>query len=247
MRRFASLIFALFTPSQPLTLQLEQLLGFRPAHLAYYQLAFAHRSHGDTVMENNERLEYLGDAILGAIVAEYLFKKYPMQPEGFMTEMRSRMVRRESLNTVAMQMGLNKLVQFNQADRGLSRSHIFGNALEALVGAVYLDQGYARTRTFVLRQVVKAYMDIDVIEATDTNYKNKLLSWAQRGGHRIVYETVSEKMEGARKVFTIAVVMDGTQIVKGTGYTKKEAGQDASLKALRALKVEEKATPNEPE
>ncbi len=238
MRRFASRIFNLFTPSKPLALQLEQLLGFRPAHLAYYQLAFAHSSHGETVRENNERLEYLGDAILGAIVAEYLFKKYPMQPEGFMTEMRSRMVRRESLNSVAMQMGINKFVQFNQADRALSRSHIFGNALEALVGAVYLDQGYAKTRRFVLQQVVKAYMDIDLIEATDTNHKNKLLSWAQRGGHRIVYETVSEKLEGARKIFTIAVVMDGKQVANGTGYTKKEAGQDASLKALKALKID---------
>ena len=221
-------------------MQLEQLLGFRPAHLAYYQLAFAHRSQGETVMENNERLEYLGDAILGAIVAEYLFKKYPMQPEGFMTEMRSRMVRRESLNALALKMGLNKLVQFNQADRALSRSHIFGNALEALVGAVYLDQGYAKTRRFVLEQIVKAYMDIDLIEATDTNYKNKLLSWAQRGAHTISYDTLSEKMEGARKIFTIAVMMNGSQVATGTGYTKKEAGQDASLKALRALKIEEK-------
>jgi ribonuclease-3 len=240
VRRFASRIFNLFTPSQPLAMQLEQLLGFRPEHLAYYQLAFAHRSQGETVMENNERLEYLGDAILGAIVAEYLFKKYPMQPEGFMTEMRSRMVRRESLNALAMKMGLNKLVQFNQADRALSRSHIFGNALEALVGAVYLDQGYAKTRRFVLQQIVKAYMDIDMIEATDTNYKNKLLSWAQRSSHTISYDTLSEKMEGARKIFTIAVMMNGSQVATGTGYTKKEAGQDASLKALKALKIEEK-------
>lgn len=235
MRRFASRIFNLFTPSQPLALQLEQLLGFRPNHLGYYQLAFAHRSQGDTVTENNERLEYLGDAILGAIVAEYLFKKYPYQPEGFMTEMRSRMVRRESLNAVALKMGLNQFVQFNQADKGLGRSHIFGNALEALVGAVYLDQGYAIARRFVLQQVVKSYMDIDLMESTDTNYKNKLLSWAQRGGHKMSYETISEKMEGARKVFTIGVIMDGEQVAAGTGYTKKEAGQDASLKAIKAL------------
>ncbi len=237
MRLFASRIFSLFTPSQPLALQLENLLGFRPEHLAYYQLALAHRSNGDAVAENNERLEYLGDAILGAIVAEYLFKKYPTQAEGFLTEMRSRMVRRESLNALALKMGLNKLVQFNQADRALSRSHIFGNALEALVGAVYLDQGYPKTRRFVLQQIVKAYMDIDLIEATDTNHKNKLLSWAQRGGHKIVYEDVSAKMEGARKIFTVAVIMDGEPVAKGTGYTKKEAGQDASLKALQALNI----------
>lgn len=238
MRRFASIISGFFTPSRPLALQLESLLGFRPKYLAYYQLALSHRSQSETVQENNERLEYLGDAILGAIVAEYLFKKYPTQPEGFMTEMRSRMVRRESLNTVAMQMGLNKLVQFNKADRALGRSHIFGNALEALVGAVYLDVGYAKTRQFVLKQMIKAYMDMELIEATDTNHKNKLLSWAQRSGKQIEYVTVSEKMEGARKVFTLAVILDGEQLVTGTGYTKKEASQDASKKALVALAVE---------
>jgi ribonuclease-3 len=234
-RRFTSLISGLFTPSRPLELQLEQLLGFRPKYLAYYQLALSHRSQSETVAENNERLEYLGDAILGAIVAEYLFKKYPTQPEGFMTEMRSRMVRRESLNSVAMQMGLNKLVLFNQADRSLARSHIFGNALEALVGAVYLDVGYARTRSFVLKQMIKAYMDMDLIEATDTNHKNKLLSWAQRHGKKAEFVTLSEKMVGPRKVFNVAVVLDGEQVATGTGYTKKEASQAASQHALQHL------------
>jgi ribonuclease-3 len=203
--------------------------------LAYYQLALAHRSQSETVAENNERLEYLGDAILGAIIAEYLFKKYPTQPEGFMTEMRSRMVRRESLNELALKMGINKLVQFNKADKALTRSHIFGNALEALIGAVYLDVGYAKTRRFVLQQMVKGYMDIDQIEITDTNHKNKLLSWAQRSGRKIEYETIGEKMVGPRKVFTIAVMLDGVQLVTGTGYTKKEAGQDASRKAVEVL------------
>ena len=238
MRRWAARLLNLFHPNRQLLLQLEHLLGFTPKHLPYYQLAFTHRSNIEVIAENNERLEFLGDAILGAIVAEYLFKKYPYQPEGFMTEMRSRMVRRESLNAVALRMGLNKIVQYNQNDRSLGRSHIFGNALEALVGAVYLDQGYPKTRQFILRQIVKAYMDMDTIEATDTNYKNKLLSWAQRSGHIIVYETLSEIMEGARKVFTIAVLLDGEVVAKGTGYNKKEAGQDASLKAIAALKIE---------
>ncbi|MBS1629288.1 MAG: ribonuclease III [Bacteroidetes bacterium] len=222
-------------PSQPLELQLEHLLGFRPKHLPYYQLALSHRSQSETVAENNERLEYLGDAILGAIVADYLFKKYPTQPEGFMTEMRSRMVRRESLNSVAMQMGLNKLVLFNHSDRSLARSHIFGNALEALVGAVYLDVGYAKTRRFVLKQMIKAYMDMELIEATDNNHKNKLLSWAQRHGKKADFVTLSEKMEGARKVFCVSVQFDGEQIATGTGYTKKEASQAASQHALEQL------------
>jgi ribonuclease-3 len=219
-------------------MQLEHLLGFKPKHLAYYQHAFTHRSNAEVVAENNERLEFLGDAILGAVVAEYLFKKYPYQPEGFMTEMRSRMVRRESLNTVALRMGLNKLIEFNQNDRSLNRSHIFGNALEALVGAVYLDQGYVKTKKFIISQIVKAYMDMDVIEATDTNYKNKLLSWAQRNGKKVVFETLSEISERTRKVFTVALVLDGEQCAIGTGYNKKDAGQDAAKKAIEVLKIE---------
>ena len=106
------------------------------------------------------------------------------------------------------------------------------------MGAVYLDQGYAKTRSFILRQIVKAYMDMDTIESTDTNYKNKLLSWAQKGGQKIIYDTVSEQMEGARKVFTIAVLLDGAKVATGTGYNKKEASQDASLQALKALSIE---------
>lgn len=237
MRNWAARLRNLFHPNRQLLLQLEHLLGFTPRHLPYYQLAFTHRSNIEVIAENNERLEFLGDAILGAIIAEYLFKKYPYQPEGFMTEMRSRMVRRESLNSVAMRMGLNKMIEYNQNDRALGRSHIFGNALEALVGAVYLDQGYPRTRQFILKQIVKAYMDMDTIENTDTNYKNKLLSWSQKNGRKIEYDLLGEQSEGARKIFTIAVVMDGEPIAKGTGYNKKEAGQDASKKAIEVLGI----------
>ena len=238
VRNWAARLRNLFSPNRQLLLQLEHLLGFTPKHLPYYQLAFTHRSNIEVIAENNERLEFLGDAILGAIVAEYLFKKYPYQPEGFMTEMRSRMVRRESLNSVALRMGLNKMIEYNQNDRSLGRSHIFGNALEALVGAVYLDQGYPRTRQFILKQIVKAYMDMDTIESTDTNYKNKLLSWGQRSGKKVDYETISELAEGSRKVFTIAVVVDGAEVTRGTGYNKKEASQDASKKAIVTLGIE---------
>lgn len=134
MRRFTSRIIHFFSPNKQLVHQLEHLLGFTPKHLPYYQLALMHRSRIEELAENNERLEFLGDAMLGAIVAEYLFKKYPTQPEGYLTELRSRIVRRETLNNVALRMGLQKLVQYNQNDKGLSRSHIFGNALEALIG-----------------------------------------------------------------------------------------------------------------
>jgi ribonuclease-3 len=218
-------------------LQLDHLLGFTPKHIGYYKMAFMHRSRIEELEQNNERLEFLGDAMLGAVVAEYLFKKYPYQPEGYLTEMRSRIVRRETLNNVALRMGLHKMVQYNQNDRGLSRSHIFGNALEALIGAVYLDQGFARTRRFVLEQVIRPYVDIETMESTDTNYKNKLLSWAQKNSRTVSFDTLDEKMDGARKLFTIGIVLDGELISSGTGFNKKEAGQVAAQKALEVLKI----------
>jgi ribonuclease-3 len=219
-------------------LQLESLLGFTPRHVQYYQLALMHRSKPDEIQDNNERLEFLGDALLGAIIAEYLFKRYPYQPEGYLTELRSRIVRRETMNEVALRMGLHKLVQYNKSDRGLSRSHIFGNALEALIGAVYLDQGFSRTRSFIHRQVIKPYIDIETLESTDTNFKNKILSWAQKNAHTISFDTLEEKTEGSRKIFTIGVVLNGETIAVGTGHNKKEAGQMAAKKALESLKIE---------
>ena len=239
MASFATRLRRLFSPNKELLHQLEILLGYTPKHLAYYQAALIHRSKNDEVASNNERLEFLGDAVLGSVIAEYLFKKYPYQPEGFLTELRSRIVRRDSLNAIALRMGMDKLVQFNQADRGLSRSHIFGNALEALVGAVYLDVGYTKTRKFIVDVLVKGYVDIDEVEATDTNYKNKLLSWAQRRGQKVRYDTIGEKSEGPRKVFVIAVILDEKEVARGTGYTKKEAGQAASLKAIEALNIKD--------
>jgi len=237
LRRFTSRILHFFSPNKQLLSQLEHLLGFTPKHLPYYQLALMHRSKIEELDQNNERLEFLGDAVLGAIVAEYLFKKYPYQTEGYLTEMRSRIVRRETMNNVALRMGLQKMVQYNQNDRGLSRSHIFGNALEALIGAVYLDQGFVRTRQFIVKQIIRPYIDIETMESTDTNYKNKLLSWAQRNNRILTFETLEEKVEGSRKLFTMGVALEGELIASGTGYSKKEAGQVAAQKAIETLAI----------
>jgi len=238
LRRLINRLFSKNAASdKQLLLQLEHIVGFTPRHVEYYRLALMHRSRPDDVTDSNERLEFLGDAILGAIIAEYLFKKYPYQPEGFLTELRSRIVRRETMNNVALRMGLNKMVMYNQNDRGLSRSHIFGNALEALIGAVYLDQGFTKTRTFILNQIIRAYIDLDTMESTDTNYKNQLLSWAQRNSRQLVFETVEERNEGTRKLFTVGAMLDGEQIATGTGYNKKEAGQVAARNAMERLGV----------
>ena len=237
MRRFLNRILNLSSTDKQLLLQLEHLVGFRPRHIEYYRLALMHRSKPEDATASNERLEFLGDAILGAIIAEYLFKKYPSKPEGYLTELRSRIVRRETMNNVALRMGLNKLVQYNQHDRGLSRSHIFGNALEALIGAVYLDQGFETTRRFILQQILRGYIDLETMESTDTNYKNQLLSWAQRGNRMLTFETLEEKNEGTRKLFTVGVMIDGEVVASGTGYNKKDAGQVAARNAMEALGI----------
>lgn len=219
--------------------QLEHLLGFTPGHLPYYQLALMHRSKIEEIAQNNERLEFLGDAILGSVIADYLFKKYPYQSEGYLTEMRSKIVRRETLNNLALRMGLPKLVQYNENDKGLSRSHIFGNALEALIGAVYLDVGFNKTKRFILNEILKPYVDIDTLETRDTNYKNKLLSWSQKNSHSISFDTINEDNEGTRKIFTVAVVLNEETIAQGTGYNKKEAGQVAARAAIDKLHIDD--------
>ncbi len=239
MKKITSRISNIFSPNKSLLHQLEHLLGFTPGYLPYYELALMHRSKLEDTENNNERLEFLGDAILGSIIAEYLFKKYPTQDEGFMTELRSRIVRRETLNNVAMRMGLNKLVQYNQNDRALSRSHIFGNALEALIGAVYLDKGFKKTRKFILNEFIKSYVDVDTLEITDKNFKNKLLSWGQRNGYAISFETLEEKTEGSRKLFSIGIALDGKIIATGTGFNKKDAGQVAAQNALKVVLASE--------
>lgn len=237
MRRFTSRILHLFSPNKELVSQLEHILGFVPNHLPYYQLALMHRSKLEEIAQNNERLEFLGDAILGSVIADYLFKKYPYQSEGYLTEMRSKIVRRETLNNLALRMGLQKIVQYNQNDKGLSRSHIFGNALEALIGAVYLDQGFHRTRSFILKQILKPYIDIDTLENRDTNFKNKLLSWAQKNNHDLSFDTLNEENEGTRKIFTIGILLNGEVVANGTGYNKKEAGQVAAQNAIDKLGI----------
>lgn len=235
MRRVLTRIKNLFLPDKELSAQLEHLLGFKPKHLPYYQLALLHRSKNDELARNNERLEFLGDAFLGAIVAEYLFKKYPTQSEGYLTEMRSRIVRRETLNNVANRMGLQKLVQYNTHDRGIERSHIFGNALEALVGAVYLDQGYTKTRTFVIKQFLHAYVDVESMASTDTNYKNQLLNWAQTHRQSLTFELMQDKREGARRMFTVGIFLNEQLFCEGNAYSKKDAGQVAARKALEMI------------
>lgn len=214
---------------------LKNVLGFSPGNILLYRAALTHRSVRETADENNERLEYLGDAILSAIVADFLFKKYPYREEGFLTEMRSKMVNRNKLNEIALKMGIKKITYYNKFDNSLKVSQIFGNTLEAVVGAIYLDKGFDKTRKWVLKAIILPHLFMEDLENLEINHKNKLYGWANKNGKNLEFETLDEHMEGGRRLFTIGAVVDGALIAEGKAYNKKDASQIAASIAINKL------------
>ena len=223
---------------------LRNLLGFVPGNLRLYRMAFRHKSVAVAIKENdnaknsNERLEFLGDAILGSVVATLLFKKYPYKGEGFMTEMRSKIVSRANLNILAKKMGLNELIEYDTKMLGFNRqSSLLGDAFEALIGAVYLDRGYNSTQHFILTRIIDPFVDIHQLENTETNFKSRLIEWCQHHGKEIVFQKVTRPDEDNSKLFTVEALVDGE--VKGVGqdFNKKAAEKVAAEKACEELKV----------
>ena len=215
--------------------QLQNILGFSPTDIALYKTALSHRSVREGADENNERLEFLGDAVLSSIVAHYLFRKYPYKGEGFLTEMRSKMVNRQKMNEIALKMGLKKVTIYNKLDNALRISQIFGNSLEALIGAVYLDKGYHKTQHWVEKYIILPYLFIDDLEGIEINIKNKLYGWANKNGKNVEFVTLDEQVEIGRRLFTIASTVDGQIIAQAKGYNKKDAGHLAAQLAVEKL------------
>ena len=211
------------------------MLGFTPGEITLYKTALSHRSVREGADENNERLEFLGDAVLSSVVAHYLFRKYPYKGEGFLTEMRSKMVNRQKLNDIALKMGLKKITFYNKYDNALKISQIFGNTLEALIGAVYLDKGYSGTHKWVEKRIIMPHMFIDDLEDLEINIKNKLYGWANKNGKALEFETLDEKFENGRRLFTIGATVDGELIAEAKGYNKKDASQIAAQLAVDKL------------
>ncbi len=227
-----------FSPDRILAKRLHSLIGFTPANLIIFKLAFSHKSSsGDKeyAMQNNERLEYLGDAVLGTIVAEYLFKKYPNSDEGFLTKMRSKIVKRKTLNKIGDKMGLDVLLnEFNNTR--LSRS-MLGNAVEALVGALYLESGYRGTRRFVVHKILRSYLNVQDLENFDDNYKSQLLEWCQKNGQTVTYKLLSRYKFEKRDRFKVAVLINGEKIATADDFNKKSAEQLASERAMQTLGI----------
>ena len=220
-------------------LALYRILGFYPNDISLYEEALLHRSikeHHNTRYRNNERLEFLGDAILDAIVAEIVFRKYPTRNEGFLTTTRSKIVQREMLNQIALDLGLHRLVM-SSVPVVNQNNHILGNALEAFIGAVYLDQGYKKTTQFIERKIIQPYINIDKLVKKEINFKSKLLEWSQRNRAKLDYELVHCFYDDKHiPMFHVQVLLNGLTAGVGTGYSKKEAHQESAQMALWKIK-----------
>jgi ribonuclease-3 len=230
------------SPNRKYVKILKNLLGFVPGNLSLYRMAFRHKSVAQNIKKgvknSNERLEFLGDAVLGSVVAEVLFKLYPYEDEGFLTELRSKIVSRVNLNALGKKLGFDKLIEYDNRMLNSSRQgSLLGDAFEALIGAVYLDKGYDFTKNFLISQIIKPHIDIHTLEQTETNFKSKLIEWCQRHGRDIIFELVTNQDGESTKLFTVQANVDGEVMGSGKEFSKKNAEKLAAEKACEALGI----------
>ncbi len=210
----------------------RNVFGLRVRNLEIYKVALIHRSSSSNNVVcgklNNERLEYLGDAVLSAIVADFLFHKYPLESEGVLTRMRSKLVNRNMLNSLARKLGLHDMIKMDPHNAGNS---VDGNAFEAVVGAIYLDKGYEKTYDVIINHVFLTHLDMETVYEEDDDYKSRILIWAQKNRRKVQFENEIAKNERER-LYRSIVILDGSQISEGLGFSVKISEQAAAEKAL---------------
>jgi len=217
---------------------LKKRLKISPRHLRLYELAFLHRSASLTLSDgsvvNNERLEYLGDAVIDAIVADYLFRTFPNEREGFLTRMRSKIVNRQHLDSIANRMGLAEAIVSFATTQEAKKKRISGEALEAMMGAMYLDRGYKNTCKYFTGFILKNFIDLQKLLQTETDFKSRFLEWSQKNKLVVEFVTISEKIEKSKNTpqFIVQATISGVPVSKGSGKSKKEAEQQAAQRAL---------------
>jgi ribonuclease-3 len=218
--------------------ELKKLLNFSPRNINKYKKAFTHRSmqmlddRGNPI--NYERLEFLGDSILGAVIAAYLYKKVPSGSEGYLTQMRSKIVSREHLNELGKDLNLIRFVNSN-VDQGNVGDNIHGNIFEALVGAIYLDKGYNFSQKFIFENVIIPYVDIEKLEGKITSYKGVIIEWCQKQKKKYKFDTYEDSGNEAIKHFSVKISIDGEQVGKGRATSKKKAEEQASKRVYYAF------------
>ena len=244
-----SLRFHLFVPvryffskEKALNLAIKNIFGFYPRNVFLYKLAFLHRSAGSESLRgskiNNERLEFLGDAILDAITADYLFKMFPTKDEGFLTEMRSKIVSRIQLNKISQKLGLENLIKVDSNSSNIYRS-FQGDALEALIGAMYIDKGYVFTRNVLLERIIKRYFDIQELVDLEVNFKSKIIEWAQKEKKQLSFMVAGEAGSGYKKQYIVEIMIENQPFTRGQDYSIKGAEQNAAEKAWNKLTRDE--------
>ena len=221
---------------------LRRILGFFPRRIDYYNQALRHKSvylhANDSKCAHNERLEFLGDAILGAVVGDVVFHHFEGKREGFLTNVRSKLVKRDTLNRVAVEIGLDKLIQC-AAPTHSHNSYMCGNAFEAFIGAIYLDRGYAYCDRFIRQRILHRLLDIDKVANEEVNFKSKLIEWCQKRRVQVTFELVSQhriRREAYSPVFETRVLLEGIVCGEGKGYSKKESQQRAAGIAIKRVR-----------
>jgi len=218
--------------------QFRNITGFLPGKLELYELATTHKSAcvslPDGTSLNNERLEYLGDAILNAITADYLYDQFPGSDEGFLTQLRSKIVKRKELNRLAYLLGISQIIILNK-NQHQDKINILGNALEAIIGAVYLDKGYYKAKKFVISKILVKHLDLERLSRKESDFKSRIIEWAQKNKKEISFLSEESSEGGRNTVFISRVILQDQELGSGTGYSKKDAEQRAAEEALEKI------------
>ena len=225
-------LFGKKTPEdKAFTQYLRNLFGVRPRNLGLFRQALRHKSAATEirkgVKDSNERLEYLGDSILDAVIAQYLYIQYPYKDEGYLTKLRSKIVSRNNLNALAEALKLDKHLEVN-VHQTIHHKSLLGNAFEALIGALYLERGYDKTRDIVINRILEKHIDLRALEKLEHNYKSKMLEWAQKERKKVSFRVTDEEDLGYKKIYRIAMFIEGEESGRGEGSSKKEAEQAAA-------------------
>jgi ribonuclease-3 len=235
-------VFLISKEDKNLARAIRHILGIRPLNINLYRLATLHSSVAKEniggIKESNERLEYLGDAVLSSVVADFLFKKYPFKEEGFLTEIRSRIVSRDSLNLLGKKIGLEQIIAYHDSGRHLQGyKSILGDTLEAFIGAVYLDKGYDFSKKFIIKKLLFPYLDIENIINNNPNFKSRVIEWAHRNNKTIRFMILDVVEYRNYKEFIAQVIIDEKPQGKGSGYSKKSAEQEAAARTCEILNI----------